>query len=150
MNISKAIIAGIAGTTLMTAFSYLVSNADKENYREPALLAEMEKDILPRKAKKLATPAGWATHYMVGIAFALAYKLLTRHTGIKPGIKNGILMGAAAGIIGAVVWKASFRVHPDEPQIPYTKFYTQLLPAHIIFGVTVALTDSLLNQKPVR
>lgn len=139
MNANKIILPAITGTSLMTLFSYLASMLEKKNFSEPELLAALEKPALPGELKKLDLPAGWATHYSTGILFTLLYEYILRKTNSKPTLANGIALGGISGIAGIFIWKLSFKAHPAPPRTDYRKYYRQLLLAHFVFGISVAL-----------
>lgn len=138
MNLGKTLMAGIAATSTMTLYSYLVSMGKDENFKEPELLAELSEDFLARPVKHLALPLGWLTHYEVGMGLALALQAYWQKNNTKQSVLNGLLAGAVAGIGGILAWKLAFRLHPRQPVIPYERFYGQLLLAHMIYGVTLA------------
>ena len=140
MKADKLLLPALNGTLLMTLFSYIVSGSEGKNFSEPELLAALEKEAFPEGAKKLALPAGWITHYTVGVLFTFLYEYLWQNTSIKPTVKSGAILGGLSGIAGVLSWKLAFKAHPAPPRTDYRKFYNQLLIAHIIFGMFVALT----------
>jgi hypothetical protein len=131
--------AAVAATTAMTLFSYILSKKKGENFREPALLADYAKRNLGTSKKK-SQPLGWATHYVVGLGFAIGYRLLLRATRLRPSPKNGIPFGAAAGVIGIFWWKNLFERHLLPPNTSKKRFFRQLIVAHLIFGLVLSET----------
>ncbi len=148
MKASEPLIPAISGTTLMTAFSHVISGKENKNFSEPRLLAALEKELLPPAAKQMALPAGWATHYAIGVVFTSLYQYACKQTGRKPTVMNGMFFGAASGLVGIVMWKALFSLHPAPPRTHYAKFYKQLFLAHLIFGATVVLAEKALKASP--
>lgn len=140
MKTNKIILSGLTATSLMTLFSYLVSGSEEKNFKEPELLAALEKKALPEEAKEFAAVAGWATHYTIGIFWAGVYKYLWQKTRIEPTVKSGLVLGGLSGLTGVLIWKATFNIHPNPPRIDFKKFYIQLLIAHLIFGLAVTIT----------
>lgn len=138
MNVVKTLLSGIVATSAMTLYSYAVARKKEENFREPELLAELADDFLPGSAEKMALPIGWMAHYQVGMGLALALQAYWQKTHTRQTLLNGLISGAVAGLGGITVWELTFRMHPREPKIPYTRFYGQLLIAHMIYGMTLA------------
>ena len=152
MNANKILLPAVTGTSLMTLFSYVVSKYENENFSEPELLAAMEKDLLPEAAKHLALPAGWATHYSIGVLITWIYKQTNKRNN-KSVLKNGILLGGWSGIAGVAMWQLFFSVHPAPPSVPVRKFFIQLLWAHLVFGITVSTVSRFLettNKTPTK
>jgi hypothetical protein len=141
MNAAKIIFSGITGTSLMTLFSYAVSGAGKKNFKEPELLAALEKTALTDAIKALALPAGWGTHYSIGIVWAAVYEYFWQKKLMKRTVKNGLILGGLSGLTGIAIWKLTFKIHPDPPRIDFRKFYIQLLIAHLIYGLGVTVTS---------
>lgn len=124
---------------MMTLFSYIVSEAKGKNFKEPVLLAALEKDALPEAAKEFALSAGWSTHYSIGIMWALLYEYLWQNTNIKPTVKSGLILGGLSGLTGILIWGFAFKIHPNPPRIDYRKFYGHLLLAHFIYSISVTI-----------
>lgn len=133
MNEHKVIPGALIGTTAMTAFSYIASAIEHSNFKEPELLGLLAHRLSPNKT--VMKLAGWPIHYAIGLAFVKTYAWLWQHSKMKPTPGFGLLLGGISGIIGILVWKWTFRLHPDPPQIKFSKYYRQLLAAHIIFGL---------------
>jgi len=69
--------------------------------------------MLPCSLKELALPAGWATHYSIGIAWATVYEYLWQKSALKPTITSGIALGGVSGLTAVVAWKLFFiQIHP--------------------------------------
>ena len=134
MKITGVIVAGIAGTTAFTLFSYILSEGMGKNFKEPELIGKMFGHGIPELGKEQAQFSGWMTHYLVGIAFAAAYEQLIQHTGIKPTVQNGIVAGALSGFPAALTWDTALKVHPAPPRKRSMVYYAQLLAGHAIFG----------------
>lgn len=144
-KVEKIAISGVAGTSFMTLFSYLVSLIEKENYSEPEHLGTLIHRLLPG-TKKLNQAQGWATHYAVGLIFAAAFTELWERKKIKPSLKNALMLGSISGALAVGVWKLTFKLHPAPPWIRYTKYYTQLVPAHVIFALFATISYRLIKQ----
>ena len=145
MKTKELLISAIAATTLMTLFSHALSGKENKNFSEPLLLAGLEKGVLPKKAKGLAVPAGWTTHYAIGVLFTYLYGYGCERSRRQPTLTNGTLFGAASGLVGILMWKAVFAMHPAPPRTHYAKFYKQLFLAHLIFGAAVAISEKAMK-----
>jgi hypothetical protein len=142
----NTLLAAGAGTTLMTLFSYLVSEAEKKNFSEPEHLGTLMHRLVPGSSKRMTQAAGWGAHYAVGLLFVLAYQELWKGGKIKKSVTNGLILGVLSGALAVLVWKATMKSHPAPPWIDFTKFYIQLVPAHIVFAVCATLTSRLLDE----
>lgn len=145
---SKTALTGIAGTTVMTAGSELMSVLFQENFREPEHLETLISRLVPHLSPKAKTIAGWGAHYAMGIVFAAIYVELWECRKIKHSIKNGLILGTLSGLLGYLIWKATFKAHPLPPWINYSHYYLQRIPAHIIFAVaaTIAYKMTLASE----
>lgn len=134
MKITELVLAGIAGTTAFTLFSYAVAEVTGKKYKEPRLLGHMLDKTVDELDHKEAQVAGWATHYLTGLVFVAGYKMIINQTGIKPNVVNGMMIGGLSGFPAALLWDASLRLHPAPPRKPSWDYYAQLLVGHVIFG----------------
>ena len=142
----NTLLSATAGTTLMTLFSYLVSLAADKNFSEPEHLGTLMHRLVPGSSKQASQAAGWGAHYAVGLLFVMAYQQLWKGGKIKKSLANGLVLGALSGALAVLVWKATMKSHPAPPWIDFTKFYIQLVPAHIVFAVCATLTSGLLDE----
>lgn len=135
MRIVRVGMAAVFGTTLMTAFSYLISGFRGKRFKEPQLLNELiaRADFIDFSPSKEHT-IGWLLHYKVGLMFCIIYDLIWRKAGIQPNVKNSLVLGGISGIFGIMVWNIVFKLHPNPPEIKLKEFNTQLFIAHLIFG----------------
>ncbi|HEU4496803.1 MAG TPA: hypothetical protein VFR70_07100 [Flavobacterium sp.] len=140
MEVCKICIATLVGTTIMTAFSYLVSESFKKLFKEPVLLnlliAKSELNISPERKNIL----GWLIHYAIGLSFVIAYHLVWKHTEIDPTWFSGLIFGIVSGFIGIASWHFMFRLSKNPPQIHFKEYYIQLFIAHIFFALGVVAT----------
>ena len=140
------ISAGITGTSVMTLFSYLVSELQKENFREPEILARLLYRIAPQINKQFSHVAGWSLHYSVGFLFAICYaKLWGRKKGSS--VRSGLLLGGLTGILAIIVWKTTLAMHPSPPKIKFRRFYGHILVAHLVFGCFASIGYRLMSSK---
>lgn len=127
----------------MTAGSELMSLLFSENFREPEHLETMIGRLAPQLSRQAAKIAGWGAHYAMGLVFAAVYVELWKSKKIEHTLKNGLILGAVSGVLGFVIWKATFKAHPLPPWINYDHYYLQRIPAHIVFAVAATLTYRL-------
>ncbi len=147
MKTSEIIVAGIAGTTAFTLFSYLISKATGKNFKEPELIGKMiDRSPTPVKHEN-AQFTGWVTHYLIGISFAAAYRELIHVTGIKPTVANGIITGAVSGFPAALTWDTSLKVHPAPPRKRSVDYYMQLFFGHALFGAAAFFVFAAFKKK---
>jgi hypothetical protein len=146
-QIEKAAITGIGGTTVMTASSYLMSLLADENFREPEHLEVLIGRLAPHLSKKAKVLAGWGAHFAMGFVFASVYVELWESKKIKHNLRNGLLLGLISGVLGFLIWKATFKVHPLPPWINFDHYYLQRIPAHVVFAVGATITYRLLAKE---
>ena len=140
----KILVSGVTGTTVMTISSYLMSLAADENFREPEHLATMIARLAPGLSKQAKTIAGWGAHFAMGLVFAAIYVELWETKKVRHTIKNGIILGAISGVLGYLIWKATFKAHPLPPWVDFGKYYLQRIPAHVVFAVGATIAYRLL------
>jgi hypothetical protein len=140
-------LTGIAGTTVMTAGSELMSLLFKENFREPEHLETLISRLAPHLSKHAKKIAGWGAHYAMGLVFAAIYVELWETKKIKHSVMNGLILGAFSGILGFLIWKGTFKAHPLPPLINYDHYYIQRVPAHIVFAVAATLAYRLTQLQ---
>lgn len=135
MNLLRIGLAAVCGTTLMTAFSYIVSGIRQKQFREPELLNGLvaRADFLDFSPSK-EHPTGWLLHYKVGLMFSIIYDLIWRNSKVSPTTKSSLIMGAFSGVFGIMVWNLIFKLHPNPPKTKLNEFNLQLLIAHLVFG----------------
>lgn len=119
----------------MTLCSYLLSNKEDQQYREPELLNTLidRSRHLPDAPQKETHPSGWVAHYAVGSGFVLAYKVLWPASLKEPTLGKTLLIGGLSGAIGILVWKILFTIHRSPPRNNRSGYYRQLFFAHLIF-----------------
>lgn len=136
MDWLKIAFAGIAGTSLMTVFSYVCQLIFNKKLGEPKILSQfLQKSPLELGNKSRITFWGWVIHYITGFAFAflLAGYVYVFAQPISWGM--AILLGFALGLLGIIGWQILYRIHPDPPVFDRSAFYLQLVVAHIFFGI---------------
>jgi len=138
--------AALTGTTLMSAFSYITSQKEYKQFREPELLNKLVSRMpLDVKADKNSI-VGWAVHYIVGLIFCTLYDRIWQRLTPTERLLVALPLGAVSGVIGAVIWKSTFKVHPFPPIIRYRRYYFHIILAHIIFGTFAGLGYNVARE----
>ena len=137
MITKKVLLPSVVATSLMTLFSYLITEGEKKNFSEPELLAKIEKKKLFGLSKQYALPAGWATHYIVGIIMTAFFNLTWQQLNINSRFKRAVVSSLLGGAIAICAWRLLFTMLPKRSYNFHKKFYTQLFIAHIVFAFTV-------------
>jgi hypothetical protein len=147
MEILIIILATIAGTSVMTAFSYIASETFNKLWKEPVLLnlvvAKAKIDLSPNRKSIF----GWIIHYVIGLAFVLCYQFIWTNSEIDPTWFCGLIFGIISGFIGILSWFLMFKILNDKPRIKFKQYYLQLFIAHIFFALTVIAVYKLFNYN---
>lgn len=138
-KLTKSFATGISGTTFMTASSALMSLIPHEQFQEPDQLFKLIGRLAPWLPKSYKKIASWGAHYTMGLLFAAAYVELWEKKKIEHSFKNGIILGILSGLLGMLIWKATFSIHPLPPNNRKSHFYLQRIPAHVVFAVFATL-----------
>lgn len=136
-TVARILFAAAVGTSFMTLYSYLQSRKENEEFTEPVLLNELADSSpeLPEIDDTDDHPAGWLTHYAVGILFVTSYYILWKKSLTSPTIGKGLIVGTASGIVAIASWKLMFAANPNPPKNDRNAYYRQLFIAHLIFSV---------------
>lgn len=148
-TLSKTIISGVAGTFLMTLYLKSKSTPTQE-FRPPVLLNKSidKAPGLPEIDNQKANPAGWALHYLAGIGFVMADRLLGEKYLKRPTAKRMAVAGLINGMAGVLVWKNLFKLHPAPPKNDRSEYFKHLFNAHLLFtGVSLATYKFLSKLK---
>ncbi|MDR6302250.1 hypothetical protein [Mesonia maritima] len=127
--------SSITATTVMTFFSYFYSEVKNEKFKEPQLI-----NILINRLPNFSTAIGkhhilgWFLHFLIGFIFTALFFLIWKYISIS--WLSGIVLGFFAGLLGVLGWHIAFSVHPNPPEIQFSKFYIQLIVAHFLFGLS--------------
>ncbi|MEO5684869.1 MAG: hypothetical protein ABIQ88_19660 [Chitinophagaceae bacterium] len=142
----QIILSSIAGTTLMTFYSYIVSWTKDKNFKEPRLLGTLAQRItgMPERDK---WTAGWHIHYLTGLLFAEIYAPFWSDDIHSCNSKTGLILGGLSGVAAILIWKFTLEMHPFPPAVNFNRFAGVLFIAHVIFGLSAGLTYSLTRKK---
>jgi len=136
MKTGKVLLAAFVGTSAMTLFSYLVSRKKNKDFREPRLLGKMVYRAVPEIKRSESKVAGWVLHCTTGLLFTIVYVELLKNKKLKADVPDGIILGLINGVFAVGIWKLTFSLHPDPPQIHFNDFYKHLILAHVVFSTT--------------
>ena len=135
----QTVIAGIGATALMTSFVYALDFVIPKPLKVVKILGTMlTGQTTPNQGlsnKPSAIIAGIIGHYMIGIIFAFAWLGLMYIGIFSINYLHGILFGALAGIVGVIIWKIYFTMHPNPPAIQLNVYFLTIFLGHIIFGI---------------
>jgi len=56
-------------------------------------------------------------------------------------------MGLVSGLLGLLIWKATFYIHPLPPNNRKLDFYLQRIPAHAVFALVATIAYRLVVAK---
>lgn len=143
-----AVIAGaVIGTSIMTAYSWLMSTVKNNNFKEPVLLGQMAHRLTPWVKRKKSRWVGWGMHYLVGLLFAESYAPFFSDIPGKINLVKGLVFGGLSGIAAILIWKFSLDSHPLPPHVNFIHFAGQLFVAHLIFGFFAAAGFDICKSK---
>lgn len=151
----QLILVSIAATSAMTLFSYAMSKAFQELYKEPVLLSFVLNKLNIRLSEKSQKTWAWLLHYFIGLLFVTGYHIIWVKGILPVSPLTALLFGAISGIIGIIGWVIMFKMTSHQPPIDFKGYYIQLFFAHIIFGITatalysITLTLLILTQAYV-
>jgi len=139
-KILHIVAVGILATIAMTIFSYVLSYFTNNELEEPQLLNKLINNH-PGNSYVMNNEhsVGWAIHLFIGILFVAVFEVFVTLQVLNSTLLTGILFGFVAGLIGVGFWSSAFTLHPKPPHINRPLYYVQLVPAHIIFGITMVL-----------
>jgi hypothetical protein len=145
MYMKKIIVPAFTGTTIMTLCSYLAAEYKNKNFSEAELLAEIESEKL-LLSDQVALPAGWASHYTIGVMMTLLFEMYKNVSGTKPSFYQTLYFGILIGLLSIGSWKKLFKaLLPRRPRF-YRQFFIQLFIVHLIFAATVTATQKAINS----
>ncbi|WP_207420109.1 hypothetical protein [Desertivirga brevis] len=138
MKIRRTLLTSTVATSIMTAFSYLISSLKKENYREPELLAGIVDHLVVKdKRQQRLTADGWLIHYTMGAVWSPIQLYVLKHKDTKANYVHAAAFGVFGGITGSIIWELSFRAACYRPKINKRAFYLHLVLAHVVYSISL-------------
>lgn len=144
------IIAGIAGTFLMTLFMDAATWFTKYNFHVPSILGTMvTMETKPSGNISNSTISkvwGYVLHYLIGIFYAVLYQNL-----IQAGIGSGsygyaLLFGTVVGLVAVIFWYSFFKLHPMAPVVRLPLYLVFIFLGHPLLAITMKATFKVLAQ----
>ena len=127
----RSIVAGIAGTIVMTLFMQI-----------SPLLGLVKMDPPKMVADTLGMPiaVGWVMHFVIGIVFAAIFVFIF---GPKVRISNSIIKGALFGIVAFILAQVPMSMMGDAAAPPEGSSMLMValggILGHVVFGIGVSL-----------
>ena len=135
MNIVGAIVAGLAGTGVMTAMMYMAPRMGMPGMDILGMLGSMF-----TSDRGTATKLGAVMHLMMGAIFALAYAVLWNAGVGSPNLLWGLIFGAIHAVAAILAMPMMMAQHPRKPEMETSPMAVAgQLMGHAVFGIVVAL-----------
>ena len=135
MNVLGAIVAGLAGTAVMTVLMYVAPMMGMPKMDIAGMLGTMFVS-----KRQTAMILGMIMHFMAGVIFALVYALLWSLGLGSATWWWGLIFGAVHGIIAIIMIPIIMRMHPREPEMAGGPMaIVGQLMGHLAYGLVVAL-----------
>lgn len=148
LDLVKPALTGVFGTAGMTMFSEVTTQKKNHQFREHEILSELLKVAHLKKNNRLAL--GWAGHFMTGMVFNIINQRILKAITLKPSILNGLLFGAANGLVGIAIWKVIFELHPSPPKINLPRYLGHLMLAHLVFAVLSNISMNGMAEESLK
>lgn len=135
MDLIGAIVAGLAGTAVMTVLMTMAPMMGMPKMDIMGMLGSMF-----TANKGTATGLGFVMHFMMGAAFAIIYALLWNAGIGSVTALWGLIFGAVHAVIVIMIMPMMVGMHPRPPEMesgPMT-MVGQLM-GHLVYGLVVAL-----------
>jgi hypothetical protein len=135
----------VAGITVMTAFSYVISVSFRKLFAEPVLLNYVICLLHITIKPKMESALGWVLHYVIGAVFVVIYHVIWNLRLLNDDWLTGIMLGAGSGVIGILGWMIIFSLPPKKPRVAFSQYYIQLFFAHIFFALPIVAVHHLFE-----
>ncbi len=133
----RTILSGILGVIIMTLFSGFLSQYSKTEFIEHRVLSKLLVKL--GLSKFISNVVGIKSHLMTGIGFNYVNKFLIDKKIVVPSFRSAVTTGFE-GLAGVLIWSVVFKFHPNPPKMNLKAYFTQLVFAHIVFGVFTILS----------
>jgi hypothetical protein len=148
VDLVKPSLSGAIGTTCMTIFSVVSSEKKNRQFREHEILAKLLEVFPIDKTNRVAL--AWLGHFGMGMGFNTINQALLKSINKRPTFLNGLLLGAANGLVGIAVWKAIFALHPSPPKINLNRYLAHLMLAHLVFAAFSNISMKGITKNTTR
>lgn len=130
------LIVSVLATSMMTLFSFLLSNKKDRQFREPEILNKLiSRSSTTKVSIKRKNVAGWFIHFGIGIVFTVIFLYLYNLEILSLDLLSILIFGISAGISGIIGWQFMFYLNSNPPDIALKSFYLQLIVAHLVFSI---------------
>lgn len=138
MTHTRTILSGIIGVIFMTLFSGVLSRYSKTEFIEHRVLSKLLRKL--GFSKFMSDTIAIKSHLMTGIGFNYVNKFLIDKKIVVPSFRSAVTTGFFEGLAGVLIWSVVFKFHPNPPKMNLKAYFTQLVFAHIVFGVFTILS----------
>lgn len=150
MEFLYSLIAGIAGTFLMTLFMDAASLLTRYNFHVPSILGTMV-TMETKPSGKVSDSAvsktwGYILHYAIGIFFTIVYQNLLQTGMISGSYGYTLLFGAIAGLVAIIFWYFFLKLHPLAPVVHLRLYLLFIFLGHLLFAAGMSTTFKVLAQ----
>jgi hypothetical protein len=150
MELLYSIIAGIAGTFLMTLFMDVVSLLTRYNFHVPVILGTMvtmETKPSGKVSDSLESKVwGYILHYAIGVLFAVLYQQIFSAGAAPISYLYAIAFGAIAGLVAMTFWYLFLRLHPLAPVVHLRLYLPFIFLGHLLFAIGMNITFTAMVQ----
>lgn len=145
----QPILAGLAGTALMTAFMYAMTFLTRHVMQVVRILGTVLTFQTGPQGQLshtgLAGVVGTVAHYAIGVGFALVYYGLWSAGIGRPDLAWGIVFGLVSAVAAVLFWYLFLRFHPRPPAVLLPPYLLTLAAAHVVFALGVVLVYNWLR-----
>jgi hypothetical protein len=149
MFILSCILAGLAGTFLMTVFTNMGGRLTGYNFHVPTILGSMVTGKVQPSGKPYESPRtlgwGYTLHYAIGIGFAFLYRRINAEQAYISNYFHALIFGAAAGMVAVFFWFCFLKLHPLAPRIKLNLYLIMIFLGHLIFALGMNGTFHLIS-----
>jgi hypothetical protein len=150
MELLHSIIAGIAGTFLMTLFTDLAALVTKYNFHVPSILGTMvTMETKPSGNVSDSTVSkiwGYLLHYLIGIFYAMLYQNLIQAGIGYGGYDHAFVFGIVIGSVAVMFWYSFLKLHPMAPVVRLPLYLVFIFLGHLLFAIAMNATFKALAQ----
>lgn len=140
-ELDKIIIAGIAGTAVMSFFTYLFGVYNRNEMKMIGILGTLITFQTTKKGKLSHTTSarisGTLINYLLGVTIAVVYLFLWTNNIGRPDYISAVIFGCVLGILAILGLKIIFAIHPNPPALSVNSYISALLLGNIIYSLTV-------------
>jgi hypothetical protein len=150
MEFLYSIIAGIAGTFLMTLFTDLAALVTKYNFHVPSILGTMvtmetkpSGNVSDSMVSKIW---GYVLHYLIGIFYAMLYQNLIQAGIGYGGYTHALVFGIVIGSVAVTFWYSFLKLHPMAPVVRLPLYLVFIFLGHLLLAIAMNATFKTLAQ----